>query len=101
MQRVTIKIDQKPVIVTESKQTFTGSYTVENDTIARVDWTLHSGDAAYDGRTGSAVLDTARGTWSAAGVLLAPGANRVTFTAVTESGVTAEATITVRCFAAG
>lgn len=90
-------VDSHMLTVKDPKQIFTGTFTVENDRMARIDWVLKSDSPAYDGTSGTAVINHSNGTWRASPVLLGPGSNTITFTAVTESGLTAEASLTVRC----
>lgn len=92
---VTLKVNKTEATVTEPRQTFTGAYTVENDQIDRVDWVQHSDVEAYEGTTGTAMIDQTKGTWEAAEILLAPGANTITFTAYTKNGATAEQTVEI------
>lgn len=92
---VTLSVDKTDATVTEPKQTFTGAYTVENDRIDRVDWVQHADAEAYEGVTGTAMIDQTKGTWEAAEILLAPGANTITFTASTKNGATAEQTVEI------
>lgn len=92
---LTLAVDKTDATVTEPKQTFTGSYTVENDQIDRIDWVQHSDVEAYEGVTGTAMIDQTKGTWQAADILLAPGANTITFTGYTKNGAKAEQTVEI------
>lgn len=92
---VTLSADKTEATITEPRQTFTGTYTVENDQIDRIDWVQHSDVEAYEGVTGTAMIDQTKGTWEAADVLLAPGANTITFTAYTKNGASAEQTVEI------
>lgn len=92
---LTLAVDKTDATVTEPKQTFTGSYTVENDQIDRIDWVQHSDVEAYEGIAGTAMIDQTKGTWQAADILLAPGENTITFTAYTKTGAKAEQTVKI------
>lgn len=92
---VTLKVNKTEATVTEPRQTFTGAYTVENDQIDRIDWVQHSDGEAYEGTTGTAMIDQTKGTWEAADLLLAPGANTLVFTAYTKNGASAEQTVEI------
>ena len=92
---ITFTVDKKDKTVTEPRQTFAGTYTVTNDQIDRIDWVQHSDVEAYEGVSGTVMIDQTKGTWEAADILLAPGANTLTFTAYTKNGAKAEQTVEI------